>query len=146
VLLLVGALVLAAGALQRAGAPVPHVLGDGLILSLSLIAGVFGAIWMWRDDHPRARWQPSHPGRRFQTAVLYTRKGCHLCDDAHSLLLTYSRYLPELAVVDVDGDETLRERWTDCVPVLELDGEPRFRGRISEPLLQRLIEGTPPVR
>ena len=29
-------------------------------------------------------------------------------------------------------------------PVVEFDGKVRFRGRVSEALLQRLLEGTPP--
>ncbi len=132
--------------LQRGGAPVPYVLGEWVILALSLGAGIVGAAWQWRDDHPRTRWAPTRPGRRFGTAVLYTRRDCPLCDEAHELLNAYSAYLPELAVVDVDEEESLRERFDTCVPVVELDGRVRFRGIISEPLLQRLIEGTPPVQ
>jgi glutaredoxin len=68
--------------------------------------------------------------------VLYTRHGCHLCDDAHALLLQHD-LRPQL--VDIDSDPTLRARFTDCVPVVEINGKVRFRGRINEVLLSRLL-------
>ncbi len=69
--------------------------------------------------------------------VLYTRSGCHLCDDALALL---RRYQTEPTVVDIDADPELQARWTRCVPVVEIDGKVRFRGRINEVLLRRLLE------
>lgn len=144
-LLLLGAGGLLLGGLQRAGAPVPYFFGDWLILALAFGTLLVGSTWLWQDDHPRTRWRPTQTGRRFQTAVLYTRAGCHLCDEAHSLLVEYGAYLPELAVVDIDPQPELRERFDDCVPVVEFDGQVRFRGEINEHLLQRLLEGTPPV-
>lgn len=68
--------------------------------------------------------------------VLYTRKGCHLCDDAHDLLV---RHGLEPQSVDIDADPALRERFTTCVPVVEIDGKIRFRGRVNEVLLKRLL-------
>lgn len=69
--------------------------------------------------------------------VLYTRKGCHLCDDALELLKSHEI---EPRLVDIDGDPQLRERFTTCVPVVEIDGTIRFRGRIDPRLLRRIIE------
>jgi len=134
-----------AGFLQRGGFPLPHYLGDWLLITLFLGTAVLGMGLMWRDDHPRTAWRPSTPGRRFGTLVLYTRAGCHLCDDAHRLLGLYADYLPELIAVDIDADAAVREKFNVCVPVVEIDGKVRFRGQVSEPLLQRLIEGTPPL-
>ena len=39
----------------------------------------------------------------------------------------------------------LVDRFGKCVPVVELDGKVRFKGRINEILLRRLIEGSPPA-
>jgi glutaredoxin len=75
--------------------------------------------------------------------VLYTRAGCHLCDDAHALLLKHG-LRPTL--VDIDADPALRERYHECVPVVEIDGKERFRGRINEMLLQRLLAAEGPVQ
>jgi glutaredoxin len=72
------------------------------------------------------------------SVILYTRQGCHLCDDAAALL---SRYGLSFESVDVDQDPALRERYNECVPVVVIDGKERFRGRIDELLLRRLLRG-----
>jgi len=72
------------------------------------------------------------------TVVLYTRAGCHLCDDAAALL---ARHGLEFDSVDIDRDAELRERYNECVPVVVIDGRERFRGRIDELLLRRLLDG-----
>ncbi len=71
--------------------------------------------------------------------ILYSREGCHLCDDARALLLKHG---VNPTVVDVDDDATLRERFNECVPVVEIDGKVRFRGRVDPVLLRRLIRST----
>jgi glutaredoxin len=68
--------------------------------------------------------------------ALYTRTGCHLCDDAHALLRRYGLQ-PEL--IDIDADPALRERFNYCVPVVVIDGKERFRGHVNEVLLKRIL-------
>jgi glutaredoxin len=68
--------------------------------------------------------------------TLYTRKGCHLCDDAAALISAEGL---DPSVVDIDGDEALRERFNECVPVVEIDGKVRFRGRVDPVLLRRFV-------
>ena len=68
--------------------------------------------------------------------VLYTRQGCHLCDEAFATLVRHG-LAPRL--VDIDADPELRARYNECVPVVEIDGRERFRGRVNEVLLLRLI-------
>lgn len=68
--------------------------------------------------------------------VVYTRAGCHLCDDAIALLLRHGH---EPLLIDIDTDPQLRERYNLCVPVVEIDGKERFRGHINEVLLTRLL-------
>ena len=91
------------------------------------------------------RWQPTLPGVRFHAVVFYTRTTCPLCDEAKLLLKDYSQWLPAVIDVDIDEDPELQEKFTTCVPVMQCDGRVRFRGRINEMLLRRLIEGTKPV-
>ncbi len=74
-----------------------------------------------------------------QKVVLYTRQGCHLCDDALALL---SAHGVTPTCVDVDQDAALRERFNECVPVVEIDGKIRFRGRVDAVLLRRLLRGS----
>jgi glutaredoxin len=68
--------------------------------------------------------------------VLYTRQGCHLCDEALQVLLQHG-LSPEMR--DVDADPALRERFDTCVPVVEIDGRIRFRGRVEPMLLRRIV-------
>ena len=72
-----------------------------------------------------------------QDVVLYTRQGCHLCDQAEQLLANHG-LCPQLVDIDVNPD--LRSKFDTCVPVVEIDGQIRFRGRIDEVLLRRLID------
>ena len=94
---------------------------------------------------PAAAWKPERPGRRFERLILYTREGCHLCDQAKDLLLTYARWLPPIEEIDIETDPALLERFSTCIPVVEVDGRVRFRGIVNEILLRRLIQGTPPL-
>jgi glutaredoxin len=68
--------------------------------------------------------------------VLYTRRGCHLCDQAHELLAAHG-ISPTL--VDIDAHADLRARFDTIVPVVEIDGRIRFRGRIEPVLLRRIL-------
>jgi len=74
-------------------------------------------------------------------AILYTRRGCHLCDDA-KLVLEGHRVAIE--AIDIDHDPVLRSKYSDCVPVVVIDGKERFRGRVDPRLLARLIAGLEP--
>lgn len=68
--------------------------------------------------------------------VLYTRTGCHLCETAKQVLLRNGLQPTE---VDIDSDPELRARYTNCVPVVVIDGKERFRGGVNERLLRRLF-------
>ena len=71
--------------------------------------------------------------------ILYTRPGCHLCDDALALLL---RYGLAPCTIDIDQHPELLARYNTCVPVVEIDGQVRFRGRVNEVLLRRLLNNS----
>lgn len=68
--------------------------------------------------------------------VLYTRAGCHLCEVAADVL---ARHGLTFESVDIDADAELRKRYNECVPVVTFDGKERFRGRVDERLLRRLL-------
>lgn len=76
------------------------------------------------------------------SAVFYTRQGCCLCDEALELL-HQEGLKPQ--IVDIDKDPELHARFTDCLPVVEIDGKVRFRGRVEPRLLRRLLR-RPPTR
>ncbi|WP_425398516.1 glutaredoxin family protein [Aeoliella sp.] len=68
---------------------------------------------------------------------LYTRDGCHLCDDAHQLLRSRG---VEPTLTDIDTRPDLLTKYNTCVPVVVVDGKVRFRGRIDPVLLDRLLQ------
>ena len=72
--------------------------------------------------------------------VLYTRRGCHLCDLCWDQLEKARQvYNFTLEAVDVDTDADLKANFGDQVPVVVIDDKVRFRGRINEVLLIRLL-------
>jgi glutaredoxin len=68
--------------------------------------------------------------------TIYTRRGCCLCDQAKQLLERHGLTVKE---IDIDKDTGLRELYNECVPVVVIDGRERFRGRVDEQLLVRLL-------
>ena len=74
-----------------------------------------------------------------RNVVLYTRQGCHLCHEAEEVLVEHG-LRPRL--VDIDRDSELLAQFDTCVPVVEIDGKVRFRGRIDKILLLRLLRAT----
>jgi hypothetical protein len=57
--------------------------------------------------------------------TLYTRAGCHLCDEAREAILVMRADLPafELREVDIEGDDDLLARYLERIPVVAVDGE-----------------------
>jgi glutaredoxin len=73
--------------------------------------------------------------------VLYTRRGCHLCEDAlRSLQKAQRRYHFPLTILDIDSDADLVRRHGEEVPVVAVNGKIRFRGGVNRALLVRLLE------
>jgi glutaredoxin len=65
--------------------------------------------------------------------VLYSRKGCHLCEIVkETLAKLHRRGGFNLQEIDVDGDEQLRRQFTDEVPVVFIDGRKAFKYRMDE--------------
>ena len=68
--------------------------------------------------------------------ILYTKEGCHLCHEAEDVLRRYG-LVPEL--VDIESDPILEEKYRLEIPVVSIDGVVRFRGRVNEVLLKRIL-------
>ncbi len=65
--------------------------------------------------------------------VVYSRKGCHLCEIIkESLVKLQRRGSFDWREVDVDADEELRRQFTDEVPVVFIDGRKAFKYRMDE--------------
>jgi glutaredoxin len=61
--------------------------------------------------------------------LLYTRRGCHLCEAAEDILVTAG---VDAELVDVDRDPALAAAFGLRVPVLEVDGAVLIEGRFDQ--------------
>jgi glutaredoxin len=73
--------------------------------------------------------------------VLYTRPGCHLCEEAKAqiapLLAEFGAALRE---VNVDDNPALRAQYTDDVPVLFLAGRKVAKHRVDLAQFRRQLQ------
>jgi len=62
---------------------------------------------------------------RRPTVVLYTREGCHLCEEALAQIVAMhgEERSFELVEVDIESDERLLREMLEKIPVVEVDGE-----------------------
>ena len=59
--------------------------------------------------------------------TLYSRPGCHLCDEAREALERVRAQAPfTLEEVDIETDDALHARYLERIPVVALDGEELF--------------------
>jgi glutaredoxin len=57
------------------------------------------------------------------TVTLYTRRGCHLCDEAKQAIDSARRRSAfEYQEFDIDADPKLLEMYNEEVPVITIDG------------------------
>jgi glutaredoxin len=65
--------------------------------------------------------------------VVYSRKGCHLCEIVKESLVKLQRQAGfTWREIDVDSDEELRRQFTDEVPVVFINGRKAFKYRMDE--------------
>ncbi|MEZ6124104.1 MAG: glutaredoxin family protein [Planctomycetaceae bacterium] len=95
--------------------------------------------WVAHRRVPRDAGPLSTPAA-FQTVRFYSKPDCPLCDEALEILSEFTDCLPTIEVVDISGHPQLLERFGNCIPVVEMNGRVRFRGRVSRMLLTRLID------
>jgi hypothetical protein len=94
-------------------------------------------VWRWLSRLFRPREQ------KVLEIVMYTRSGCHLCEEAWQLLEQLRQRHPcNLRKVDVDTNPQLQREYGECVPAVAVDGRVRFRGRINPVLLNRLFRAS----
>jgi glutaredoxin len=73
--------------------------------------------------------------------VLYSRPGCHLCEDARAVLARIGHPFEEL---DIEADDALLRRYLERIPVVALDGAELYDYAVDEADLRaRLAERDP---
>jgi hypothetical protein len=72
-------------------------------------------------------------------ARLYTRPGCHLCEDALGELDRLQARQPhELELVDISDDPALVQRYGERIPVLEI-GAREYAAPLPRAVLERAL-------
>ncbi len=72
--------------------------------------------------------------------TIYSRPGCHLCDDMKALVMKISCAIPlSLEEIDIYADDALEERYGLEIPVLFVEGKKIAAGRIAEDALVRIL-------
>jgi glutaredoxin len=68
------------------------------------------------------------------TVVVYSRPGCHLCEEAIEQILALHEegYRFELHEIDIESHDLLLRRYLERIPVVEVDGK-----EVSELVLDR---------
>jgi glutaredoxin len=75
-----------------------------------------------------------------RTVTLYGRPGCHLCDEARTVLERVRATHPfRLEEIDIDGDDALFKRYLERIPVIAIDGEERFEYFVEDEALRRTL-------
>jgi hypothetical protein len=63
---------------------------------------------------------------------MYSRPGCHLCDEARGVILAeLARTRFAYQEVDISGDDTLELEYGIRIPVVLVNGEERFELRVD---------------
>jgi glutaredoxin len=75
--------------------------------------------------------------------VVYSRPGCHLCDDARAVVERVCADLGQTwAEVSIDDDPDLRRRFGEEIPVTFVDGRRHDFFRVSEQRLRTALAAT----
>lgn len=74
--------------------------------------------------------------------TLYSRPGCHLCDDMKAVTRRVAQHEPvTIDEIDISGDPALEALYGLEIPVLLIEGRKAAKYRISDEELVRAIRG-----
>jgi glutaredoxin len=74
--------------------------------------------------------------------TLYGRPGCHLCDEARTVIEAVCAELGESYVeLSIDDDPELQQRFANEIPVTFVDGKQHDFWRVSPERLRRVLRG-----
>ena len=75
--------------------------------------------------------------------TIYSRPGCHLCDEMKEIVRRVARSVPlSVDEVDISRDPALEERYGLQIPVLMIEGKKAAKYRIAEETLMRMLTKT----
>jgi len=72
--------------------------------------------------------------------TIYSRPGCHLCDEMKAVVLRAARSVPlTVEEIDISLDAELDERYGPEIPVLMVNGQKAAKYRVTEEELTRIL-------
>ena len=77
--------------------------------------------------------------------TLYSRPGCHLCDDMKAVVERVARTstpVPTIEVIDISSNPELEALYGLEIPVLLVNGKKAAKYRVTEDALRRMLSGT----
>jgi len=80
---------------------------------------------------------------RMIVLTLYSRPGCHLCDDMKAIVERVARTAtpsPSIEVIDISSDAALESRYGLEIPVLLINGKKAAKYRVTEEGLRRMLK------
>ena len=89
--------------------------------------------------------EPMIPASDKPRVIIYSRPGCHLCDEAKQVMLSANcdgEY--SLTEVNIESDSELRRRYQYDIPVITINGVEAFRHRLTAAEFRSAI-GVDPV-
>ena len=78
-----------------------------------------------------------------RSLVVYTRRGCHLCEDLLEELLALVAGRLKVELRDIDSREEWRRAYDDRVPVVEYDGRVVCKYDLDRDALKRILSDIP---
>jgi glutaredoxin len=64
---------------------------------------------------------------------IYSRPGCHLCDEAKEVIERVRRRIPfDLRIINVEKDPQLEKDYGEKIPVVLIGGSPVFNYQVNE--------------
>jgi glutaredoxin len=76
------------------------------------------------------------------TLTIYTRPGCHLCDEMKAVVRRVLQRRADISLeeVDISRDAALVERYGTEIPVLLIDGTKAAKYRVTEEQLTQVLD------
>lgn len=136
------------GALDLAGVAARAGLGPGSAALRSAVDELLHAGLLREGDH-RDQYARTEDGRLAlvgpREVTLYTRPGCHLCDEAKFAMAPLLReFGARLTEVNIDLDPALHARYTNDVPVIFLGARKVAKHRLDPQQFRRQLEQAHP--
>jgi glutaredoxin len=73
--------------------------------------------------------------------VIYSRPGCHLCDDAKDIIeRVRRRHVFELRIINIETDPQLEREYGEQIPVVLINGNKAFKYHVDEAEFEKKVK------